>query len=213
MNASRKTKSDTITIKMVLPKAAASFADAVYYQARAEAGLETAMVDFEAKIREGFESLPRKDGLIDSASAAYKALQKVYKDRRRAGRIDGKPESYRAAALMTTKDFDDMPKGDDKDRIGKDRADCQGYVNRGWSRWIEQYPTTKSKARKPVQAGSKKKASPKKVQEKLIKNADVRKIATVTAHDAPLLLALKWAATDGKDLFMKFAAANMPQPK
>ena len=41
----------------------------------------------------------------------------------------------------------------------------------------------------------------------------VAKIAKVTAHDEPLLLALKWAATDGKAAFMAWAAKAMPQPK
>lgn len=174
-------------------------ADAAKLEARNDIKYEIDGATIKAFLIAERDKLPKnKDGLIVSGPE-FTAFRDVYKSARLAEYLRRMPDCV-PAATMSRKAFSDMK---DRGDFAEKRERVKNFCDLGFSRLM------KGKLAKNGKRGTKGKAKATKVT--TAKPApEMAKLVTATKKDEPLRMALEWAATEGKALFLKFAAQNMP---
>lgn len=177
-------------------------ADAAKLEARNDIKYEIDGATIKAFLIAERDKLPKnKDGLIVSGPE-FTAFRDVYKSARLAEYLRKVPDCV-PAATMSRKAFADMKDGPAKVAIAEKRERVKNFCDLGFSRLM------KGKLAKNGKRGTKGKTKATKVA--TAKPApEMAKLVTATKKDEPLRMALEWAATEGKALFLKFAAQNMP---
>ena len=176
-----------------------SLIDLARKMGEADAARDKALADIQGSI-----TATIKASLAKGADA-LKATRDVFKTGYREGVLKRMPAAYRASIKHSAKDVRNMPDGEDKARILRDRGHLGSLTDTAWFREVKlaKTGTKRSDAKGKVKSKGTKKTTPKVAPQ-------LKSIAKVTATDVPLLEALKWA-TVHRDMFMAWAATVMPK--